>query len=80
MVPERGLEPPRLAPQPPQDCVSTSSTTPACAQVYLLSQAVIPLGSSLRSKNTLAIDKRIPFTKVLWLSYDEACDRRKHCL
>lgn len=29
MVPRRGLEPPRVAPQVPETCVSTSSTTPA---------------------------------------------------
>ena len=31
MVRVRGLEPLSLTAQPPQDCVSTSFTTPACA-------------------------------------------------
>ncbi len=36
MVRKEGLEPSRREAQPPQDCVSTSSTTPACWLYNLL--------------------------------------------
>lgn len=37
MVPKVGLEPTRLSPLPPQDSVSTSSTTPAIIFYFALS-------------------------------------------
>jgi len=43
-MPKVGLEPTRLAPQPPQDCVSTSSTTSAYqkTEYYFLAGCVLP--------------------------------------
>ena len=50
MVPKAGLEPARLTPLPPQDSVSTSSTTSATTLLELGKRIIVPgLGIFVRS-------------------------------